>query len=367
MSLSNWRKNITKGGTTLTGDDFKSKPLFTPSDTYYRHGYDPAGLSGYLDYMYKFCEPIPAGVTPASIRLRFVTGTNRTRIGIAYCDTFDYKPIEPYVKNMNILNNNEYSRLIGNLFDVISLYFIEERPDTYRDSRFNLGPILHELETNPQFIGLWYEGTTDNKNITSHNLNGYYGEFVKGDKVNIKGNFNIGMTPDKIATLNNTQIVDDKYEVFGNNYCYWYVVPKFGRRYTSHGTQQIYPPFFIHNLATSERYMGSDPSNIIIDNDMSHLTHFEYSPGHYENAWDDYAWESRYDKWIIWYPYYPDYDWHDYCRIRNYPVWTNRCSWFPDNVPYNQAFDKFAINMVQIAVPKNSRSKITERKIFTPL
>lgn len=361
--MKNWRRMITKvpENNNDTLHDFKNKPLFTPADTYYRHGYDPAGLSGYLDYMYKFCEAIPYGVTPASMRLRFIAGTNRTRVGITYCDTFNYVTnLEPYTKNMNVLNNNEYTRLIGNLFDVITLYFVEERPDTLNTNRFNLGPILYELETDPQFKGLWYEGTTESHIVTSHNLNTYFGEYVKGDKVNIKGNFNIGMTPDKIATLNNTQIVDDKYEVFGNNYCYWYKVAIYGRKYG----KQIYPPFYMHNLASSERYMGTDPSNIIIDNDMEHLIHFEYSPGHYENAWDDYDWESRYDKYIIWYPYYPDYNWNDYCKIRNYPVWANKCGWFPDNVAYNSAFSKFAINMVQIAVPKNSRSKITERNIF---
>ena len=285
--MKNWRRMITKApeNNDDTLHDFKNKPLFTPANNYYRHGYDPAGLSGYLDYMYKFCEPIPYGVTPASMRLRFITGTNRTRVGITYCDTFDYVTnIEPYTKNMNILNNNEYSRLIGNLFDVITLYFVEERPDTVNTNRFNLGPILYELETDPQFKGLWYEGTTESHIVTSHNLNTYFGKYVKGDKVNIKGNFNIGMTPDKIATLNNIQIVDDKYKVWSNNYCHWYIPVKYG--YHHSGLHPIdYPPFYMRSIPSDPtRHKGANPKYIITDNDMSHLYHFEYSPGLFEDA-----------------------------------------------------------------------------------
>ena len=353
--MKNWRRMITKApeNNNDTPHDFKNKPLFTPTFHYYRHDYTPR--ESYEGLAYRMCEALPADINAAMIRNKFLPGTQHTRVGISYCYSYTALPNEPYVQNINALNNNTYTRTIGNLFDVITLYFIEERGvnTEYVTLRISVWPIIEELETNPQFKDLWYERTTESHIVTSHNLNTYFGEYVKGDKVDIKGNFNIGITPDKIATLNNTQIIANEVN---NNCCRWYTL----RRQTYTNSQA----FFVRSKPTLDIEKGGDPINLIIDNDKSHLTHFEYYPGRFEDAWYYYNWADRYEAQLIWYPYHPGHTYNDYLILRNYPVWFKYTSFVPGDANHDWDVKGFVLNLVQIAVPKNSRSKITERNIF---
>lgn len=277
----------------------KLKPIFTPYTSFYRQGYVEANY-GYGDYTWEWiCEPM---VSSSQVSNYFLPGLTRTRVGITYLTpTKGGRYDQGLEKNYNYLNNAEYSRLISNLFDCVSLYFVEEVPYNWvnMNDRIDIEPIITELITNPQFNLLYKVESEKGVNVTNHNLNTYYGT-TGGGSFDVKQDFIIGRDLNEIVTLSSIQEIRQYTE----DICYWNV-RRFDHNYPFKQVSQYYYP------------------------EIKIMTRL-----------------------------YPNQTLPFINKITEYPV-------YDIHVESYDMKPTLALMYVILAVPKNSRSKITERNIFT--
>lgn len=278
----------------------KLKPIFTPYTSFYRQGYVEANYGqGYSSLEWQL-EPL---VYASQVRNYFLPGLNRTRVGITYLTpTKPSRNAQSLEKNYNYLNNAEYGRLISNLFDCVSLYFVEEvqYSSLSFNDRIDIEPILNELITNPQFNLIYKVESEKGINVTNHNLNTYYGT-TGGGSFDVKQDFIIGRDLNEIVTLSSIQ----EMRQYTSDLCYW-TVRKFDHYHPFKQVSQYY--YTDMKISTSELY----PNQKL--------------------------------------PYIS--------KIMEYPVYDVRAEHYRGN-------QTLGLMCVILAVPKNSRSKITERNIFT--